>query len=126
MSRTIRVTLPLLALAMLGFIIPQTLDNGVAKFRDDPTLYRVAVSALQGYWTLNRHPIAQIVAPGARVIRVWVEPGHCHDLRASGESANYRAEVQGLSWFGIPGSIVDVTCGGMSWSRKPSRMWKVR
>ena len=118
MRRTTSVVLVVLILAVAGFIIPRSMDNGVPKFRDDPTLYRVAVSALQGYWTLNRDPISQLVAPGARVERVWVEPGHCRDARASGESANYRATVQGLWWYGIPGPIVDVTCGGMSWSRR--------
>jgi len=119
MSRAIRVAVVVLIVAGVGFIIPQNMDNGVAQFRDDPTLYRVAVGALQDYWTLNRSPIARLVAPGARVRRVWVERGHCHDLRASGESANYRAEVQGLSWFGLAARpVVDVTCGGMSWSRR--------
>jgi hypothetical protein len=113
-----RIALSLLILGMLGFFIPQAMDNGVAKFRDDPTQYRVAINALQGYWTLNRHAVARLVAPGARVRRVWVDPGHCHDLRANDMTAEYRAEVQGLLWFGIPGPVVDVTCGGWSWSRR--------
>jgi hypothetical protein len=122
--KTIQIALGLLILGVPGFFIPQRMDNGAAKFRYDPTLYRVAVNALEVYATLNRDPIARIVAPGARVVRVWEEPGHCHDPRATGESADYRAEVQGLSWFGIAGPIVDVTCGGMNWKRRPSRFWK--
>jgi hypothetical protein len=112
------ILLAILILAAVGFYIPYATDNGVAKFRDDPIQYKVAVNALQGYWTLNRNPIAQIVTPGARVKRVWVQPGHCHDPRASDASADYRAEVQGLSWFGIPGPIVDVVCGGKQWARR--------
>ena len=116
--KRILLALGILILAMLGFFIPQAMDSGVPKFRDDPTEYRVAINALQAYWTLNRNPVARVVTPGARVVRVWVEPGHCHDRRANGESADYRAEVQGLSWFGIAGPTIDVTCGGMSWSRR--------
>jgi hypothetical protein len=114
----VRVALVVLILAGIGYIIPQNMDNGVAKFRDDPTLYRVAVGALQAFWTLNRDTMARVRTPGATVRRVWLEQGHCHDARANGESKDYRAEVKGLGWFGIPGPIVDVTCGGMSWSRR--------
>lgn len=115
---TIRIALGILILAVAGFLVPQTMDNGVRKFRDDPTQYRVAVNALQGYWTLNHDPVARLLTPGARVKRVWVDPDHCNDPRATDVSANYRAEVQGLSWFGIPGQIVDVSCGGFRWTRR--------
>jgi hypothetical protein len=105
-------------LAAAGFLIPQTMDSGLGQFRDDPTQYRVAVNALQGYWTLNRNPIAKLLTPGARVLRVWVDPGHCHDPRARDASGDYRAIVQGVSWFGIAGRVVDVSCGGWQWKRR--------
>ena len=113
-----RIAAGLVVLAGVGFIVPMTMDNGLAKFRDDPTQYRVAVNALQGYWTLNHNPLAKLVTPGARVVRVWIDVGHCHDPRANGDAGEYRATVQGLTWFGLPGSVVDVSCGGWQWKRR--------
>lgn len=114
----IRVALGILTLAIAGFLIPQTIDNGVGKFRDDPIQYRVAMNSLQAYWTLNHNSVARFIWPGATVRRVWVVPGHCRDPRARDATVDYRAEVQGLSWFGIRGPIVDVTCGGKVWARR--------
>ena len=116
-----RVLAIVLTLLVVGLFVPMKADPGLSTFRDDPVQYRVAMNALQGYWVLNRDLVARIIRPGARVTRVWREPGHCHDARATGETANYRAEVEGITWFGIPSSKVDATCGGISWSWRAAR-----
>ena len=118
---TVRLTVPhvlaiVLTLSAVGYFVAWSADPGLSKFRDDPVEYRVAVNALQAYWSLHRNPVDRFREPGAKVTRVWRDPGHCHDARANGEAADYRAEVQGLTWFAIRGSIVDVSCGGLSWA----------
>ena len=113
-----RVLAIVLTLAAVGYFVSYSADPGLSKFRDDPVQYRVAVNALQAYWTLHRKPVDRLREPGAKVTRVWRDPGHCHDARANGEIADYRAVVQGLTWFAIRASIVDVTCGGLSWTQR--------
>lgn len=119
MRRSKIVVLAILLLALIGFVVPYTIDNGMANFRRDPVEYRVAMNALQAYWSLNRDRAFGLMSTQARVTRVWVEKGHCNDPRATGETADYRAEVRGVSWFGIPGRTLDVFCGGLQrWYRK--------
>lgn len=105
--------LAVLLIALIGVVVPYTMDNGIAQFRHDPVQYRVAMNALQAYWGLDRRGLTGLMNAQARVTRVWVEKGHCHDPRATGETADYRAEVRGVSWFGIPGRTLDVFCGGL-------------
>ena len=112
------VALLLLLTVLAGILVPYIADKGVGPFRNDPILYRVAVNARQSYWRINRDPVAKVVAPEARVTRVWRDAGHCHDTRANGETAEYRAEVRGIGWFGLPGPTVDVSCGGLQWRRR--------
>ena len=111
--------LVVLLLALIGFVVPYAMDNGIAQFRRDPVQYRVAMNALQDFWVLNRGGVSSLVTPRARVTRVWVDQGHCHDARAgASETADYRAEVRGISWFAMPFPTVDISCGGMQWRRR--------
>ena len=111
--------LAVLLLALIGVAAPYAVDNGIAQFRRDPVQYRVAMNALQDYWALNRRGVTGLTNAHARVTRVWIDKGHCNDPRATGETADYRAEVRGVSWFGIPGRTLDVFCGGLQrWYRK--------
>ena len=112
------VGLAVALIALFGFAFPYAMDNGIARFRRDPVQYRVAMAALQDYWALNRAGASGLMTPGARVTRVWLDQGHCHDARAGGETSDYRAEVRGISWFGTPGPIIDVSCGGLQWRRR--------
>lgn len=112
------VVLAVLLLASIGFVIPYAMDNGIARFRRDPLQYRVAMNALQDFWIFDRGSVSSVMTPRARVTRVWVDEGHCHDARAGGETSDYRAEVRGISWFAIPGPTVDVSCGGLQWRRR--------
>lgn len=107
-------------MALAGFVVPYTVSNGIANFRNDPVQYRVAMNALQDYWFLNRNARWTVVVPSVRVTRVWLEPGHCNDPRARDETADYRAEVRGVAWFGIPGPALHVFCGGMQYWRRPA------
>ena len=117
-TRSKIVVLAVLLLALIGFAVPYTMDNGIAQFRRDPVQYLVAMNALQAYWALNRGSMPRVMTPIARVTRVWLDQGHCHDARASSETSDYRAEVRGISWFAIPGPTVDVSCGGLQWRRR--------
>jgi len=112
------VILAVLLLAFIGFVVPYAIDNGIANFRRDPVQYRVAMAALQDYWVLDRGGLSTLITPRARVTRVWIDQGHCHDPRAVSETADYRAEVRGVSWFAIPVPTVDVSCGGLQWRRR--------
>jgi hypothetical protein len=116
-SRSRIVALAVLLVALIGFVVPYAMNNGIATFRRDPLQYRVAMNALQDFWVLNRGGVSSVMTPRARVTRVWIDQGHCHDARAGGETSDYRAEVRGISWFGISGPTVDVSCGGLQWRR---------
>jgi hypothetical protein len=110
--------LALLGLALLGFAIPRWLiATGVARYADDPLATAVAEAAYAAVWALNDNPLGRLALPGARVTRVWREPGHCPPGEPGGRepAADYRAEVQPYGWFGIPGPRVEVTCGGWSY-----------
>jgi len=117
-ARSKIVALAVLLLATIGFAVPYAMDNGIASFRRDPVQYRVAMAALQDFWVLNRGGAASVMTPRARVTRVWIDEGHCHDARAGGGTSDYRAAVRGIAWFGIPGPTVDVSCGGLQWRRR--------
>ena len=117
-ARSRIVVLAVLLLALIGFVVPYAMDNGIPTFRRDPVQYRVAMNALQDFWLVNRGGVSSVMTPRARVTRVWVDEGHCHDARAGGETSDYRAEVRGISWFAIPGPTVDVSCGGLQWQRR--------
>ena len=112
------VVFAVLLIALIGFVVPYAMDNGIARFRYDPIQYRVAMAALQDFWTLSRGGVSSLMTPRGRVTRVWKDEGHCHDPRAGGETSDYRAEVRGISWFAIPGRTVDVSCGGLQWRRR--------
>jgi hypothetical protein len=117
-ARSRIVVLAVLLLALIGFVVPYGIDNGIAKFRRDPVQYRVAVASLQDFWVLDRGGVSSLITPRARVTRVWEDKGHCHDPRAVSETSDYRAEVRGISWFAIPTMTVDVSCGGLQWRRR--------
>lgn len=118
-ARSKIVALAVLLLALIGFLVPYAMDNGIASFRRDPVQYRVAMAALQDFWAVNRSGAFNVITPRARVTRVWEDKAHCHDARVrGGETADYRAEVRGISWFAIPGPTVDVSCGGLQWRRR--------
>lgn len=91
------------------------IPDGVNSYESDPTAYRIALEAKQAYWTLNPH--LRLISTGVRVTQVWKEPGHCHDPRPEDESGEYRAEVRGLLWFGIPGPRVYVQSGDWYYSK---------
>jgi hypothetical protein len=112
------LVLSLLLVALIGFVVPYAMDNGIARFRRDPVQYRVAMAGLQDFWALNRGGVSSLITPRARVTRVWEDKGHCHDPRAGGETSDYRAEVRGISWFALPGLTLDVSCGGLQWRRR--------
>ena len=113
----LRFLIAIVAFLILGFAIPRLIPDGIDRYKSDPTAYAVALEAKRVYWIF--HPIAHVISPGLRVTRVWKEPGHCHDTRPRDESGEYRAEVRGLLWFGIPGPTVDVQCG--AWYYAPKR-----
>ena len=117
-ARSKVVALGVLLVALIGLVVPYVMAGGIATFRRDPLQYRVAINALQDFWVLNRGGAASVMTPRARVTRVWIDEGHCHDARAGGETSDYRAEVRGIAWFGIPGPTVDVSCGGLQWRRR--------
>lgn len=112
----LRGLIAIIVFLILGFAAPRMIPDGVARYESDPTAYAVALEAKQAYWILN--PFTRLITPGVRVTRVWKEPGHCHDTRPKDASGEYRAEVRGLLWFGIPGPSVHVQCGGWYYSRK--------
>jgi hypothetical protein len=94
-------------------------SDGVGRFdrRADPTYAHVAQLAYQDAWTHNDNPIARLALPAARVQRVWRDPGHCPAGWPGGNEpyADWRADVRFYTYFGIPGPLLRVTCGGWSW-----------
>lgn len=102
----------------VGYAMPRWwISTGLARFAADPQMATVARAAYDGVWTLNDNPLGRLAFPGARVHRVWRDPGHCSPTEPGGRepTADYRAEAQAYSWFGIPGPRVEVTCGGWSY-----------
>ncbi len=114
-SNSRKIVLAILVVALTGMIVPYAVSNGIPDFRHTPIQYRVAMNALQDYWFLNRNSRLTVVAPNVRVTRVWSDPGHCNDPRVHDQTADYRAEVRRVGWFGIPGRVLDVSCGGRQW-----------
>jgi hypothetical protein len=104
-------------LGVAGMLIPRFLiHDGVDNFRDDPLAYATATDAYKGAQQMN-HRVGKLLLPGARVRRVWREPGHCTATSANGPQADYRAEVRMYTWFGIPGPVVQARCGGAHYAR---------
>jgi hypothetical protein len=108
----------ILLLGLIGFAIPRWLiRTGVARFAGDPLAAAVARATYDAVWALNDNPLGRLALPGARVLRVWRDPGHCPPGEPGGRepTAAYRGEAQTYGWFGIPGPRVAVTCGGWSY-----------
>lgn len=113
-----RVTIGLVALIAIagaGYAAPRWLiPTGVPPYARDPQAATVAHAALDAVRMLNDNPIGRLMFPSARVTRVWRDPAHCAPGEPGGRepTADYRAEVEALGWFGIPGRSFTVTCGG--------------
>jgi hypothetical protein len=84
---------------------------------DRDIAWLVAKEALFGAQMLDRK-LARLIFPVHIVTRVWRDPGHCSDANSGAPFAEYRATVVALTWFAVPGSIIDVSCGGWLWSRR--------
>ena len=111
----------LLLLLLAGWLIPRHLiSDGVDRF-SDPARRAVAGRAVEAAWLLQDNPIARAAAPGARVVEVRADPGHCSPAEPGGREpyADYRARVRYHTFFGLPAGTVYVRCGGWSWSRFP-------
>jgi hypothetical protein len=114
--RALVAALPLLLLA--GYAVPRWLiPSGVERWRADPLAAAVARDAYAAVWALNDNPLGRLLVPGARVTRVWRDPGHCPPGEPGGRepTADWRAEARTHGWFGVPGPTVEVTCGGRSY-----------
>src|SRR5687768_11679410 len=89
------------------FLAPLWLvSSGIDEFRrnPDPAIGAVAVAAHQAAWIHNDNPIGRLLTPAAKVKRVWRDAGHCPPSDPGGREpfADYRAEVQFYTYFGIP------------------------
>jgi hypothetical protein len=89
----------------------------------DPQLAEaVARDAIFGAEMLDRG-VGRILFPVHIVTRIHNDAGYCTDPNPGLPLASYGADVVALTWFGIPGSRIDVSCGGWKWVR---RGWAVR
>ena len=95
------------------------ISDGIERFdrHADPTYAYIAQQAYQDAWIHNDNPIARLAMPAVRIQRVWRDPGHCPSGEPGGREpyADWRAEVRFYSYFGIPGPVLRVSCGGWSW-----------
>jgi hypothetical protein len=95
------------------------ISDGIGRFdrHADPTYAYVAQQAYHDAWMHNDSPIARVAMPAARVRHVWRDPGHCSQDEPGGRQAyaDWRAEVRFYTYFGIPGPVLRVTCGGWAW-----------
>jgi len=84
---------------------------------DKATADVIAAEALFGARLLDRK--GRLLFPAHVVTRVWRDPGHCSRSEPGGDGpfADYRATVLSISWFGVPGSRIAVSCGGAAWTR---------
>lgn len=113
--------LALPALLAVGYAVPRWLiPSGVGRWDADPPAAAAARAALAAVWTLNDNPLGRLLVPGARVTRVWRDPGHCPPGDPGGRepTADWRAEARTYAWFGIPGPVVAVSCGGWAAERR--------
>jgi hypothetical protein len=95
------------------------IPDGIGRFdrHPDPTYAYVAQQAYNDAWMHHDSPIQRVAMPAVRVRRVWRDPGHCPRDEPGGREpyADWRAEVQFYTYFGLPGPLVRVTCGGWAW-----------
>ena len=95
------------------------ISDGIERFdrEADPAYAFVAQQAYHDAWMHNDNPIARIALPAVRVRRVWRDPGHCPGGQPGAQEpyADWRAEVRFYTYFGIPGPLLRVTCGGWAW-----------
>jgi hypothetical protein len=84
---------------------------------ENPTFAYIAQEAYERAWMHHDNPIMRLAFPAARVRRVWRDPGHCPPGEPGGREpyADWRAEVRYYTYFGIPGSLLRVSCGGWAW-----------
>ncbi len=96
------------------------IPDGVGRYDryEDPTFAYVGQEAYERAWMFNDNPIGRLALPAARVRRVWRDPGHCPPSDPGGREpyADWRAEVRYYTYFGIPGPVLHVSCGGWAWS----------
>ena len=119
--RALPALLALLALLAVGYAIPRWLiPSGVGRWAADPLAAAVARAALDAVRAMNDNPLGRLLVPGARVTRVWRDAGHCAPGEPGGRepTADWRAEARTYAWFGIPGPVVAVSCGGWSTERR--------
>ncbi|MFN2564695.1 MAG: hypothetical protein ABR499_06740 [Gemmatimonadaceae bacterium] len=83
----------------------------------DPAYAYIAQEAYQAAWMHNDNPVTRLALPAARVRRVWRDPAHCPPGEPGGREpyADWRAEVRYYTYFGIPGPLLRVSCGGWAW-----------
>jgi hypothetical protein len=118
-GRRARVTALLSGLCAWALAPFWAIPDGIAGFdrHPDPTYAYVAQQAYNDAWMHNDNPIARLALPAVRVVRVWRDPGHCPPSEPGGREpyADWRAEVRFYTYFGIPGPLLRVTCGGWAW-----------
>ena len=95
------------------------IPDGIGRFdrHPDPTYAYVAQKAYYDAWMHHDNPIQRVAMPGVRVRHVWRDPGHCPRSDPGGREpyADWRAEVRFYTYFGIPGPLLSVACGGWAW-----------
>jgi hypothetical protein len=115
-GRTIAVSAGVAAWGLAPF---WAISDGVGRFDQhrDPTYAYVAQQAYQAALMHNDNPLARLALPAVRVQRVWRDPGHCPSAEPGGREphADWRADVRFFTYFGLPGPMLRVTCGGWAW-----------
>jgi hypothetical protein len=95
------------------------ISDGIERLdrHPDPTYAYVGQQAYHDAWMHHDNPIQRVAMPAVRVSRVWRDPGHCPQDDPGGREpyADWRAEVRFYTYFGIPGPVLSVTCGGWAW-----------
>lgn len=109
---------------LAGWLVPRTIAERahargpvVGPGVDSAAATRVVRRARLAVAAAQEHPLSRAAAPFHAVTAVWRDPGHCAPDEPGGADADrdYGASVRTIGWFGIPGRVVTVRCGGASW-----------
>jgi hypothetical protein len=99
---------------ILAFGLPRLLHefNGVNQYAGNWRMHGAAMRAWLGAYTGfgSSHPVFYI--QGARVKRVWSEPGHCPH-KTIDSTRQYRVDVQTYTFFALPLERVGFICDGL-------------
>ncbi len=114
-----RITALVSGLGAWGLAPFWAISDGIGRLdrHPDPTYAFIAQQAYNDAWMHHDNPIQRVAMPAVRVRRVWRDPGHCPRDEPGGREpyADWRAEVRFYTYFGIPGPLLHVTCGGWAW-----------